>query len=197
MLLTISVIWVKVEPGVHWRIQYLLVSDSSATVEAITATPRGAGRGKHLILLRASTISIFYLEICRRMPNISDDLWQYLVRGISRGEIFQNMRNIWGSIFENIAANNGSGLVGSRCRKLEQGEMGLWGRRAHERGRRLVGKRGTATCGQHLLGGIACTGSGREARMMRDWGVKVSGNNRESGFPVRCKIWDDCQAAGG
>ena len=127
---------------------------------------------------------------CQISGIIFDNIW-------SRGEIFQNMRNIWGSIFENIAANNGSGLVGSRCRKLEQGEMGLWGRRAHERGRRLVGKRGTATCGQHLLGGIACTGSGREARMMRDWGVKVSGNKRESGFPVRCKIWDDCQAAAG
>ena len=50
-------------------------------------------------------------------------------------------------------------------------ERGLWGRRAHERGRSLVGKT-LATCGQHLLGGIAC-GSRHEAGMMRDWGVKV------------------------
>ena len=37
----------------------------------------------------------------------------------------------------------------------------------------------------------------REQTRGRDDEREVCGNKRESGFPVRCKIWDDCQAAGG
>ena len=85
------------------------------------------------------------------------------VCGISGAQSFKILRQITAAADCGQRADVGSWSM----------ERGLWGRRAHERGRSLVGKT-LATCGQHLLGGIAC-GSRHEAGMMRERCVGTRG----------------------